>query len=434
MILKSPIQTVNIVTLGCSKNIVDSELLSGYLKNNGFRISHNSNIPSDIIIINTCGFINDAREESIDMILQYVNLKKTGKVKKVIVIGCLSERYKNELRKEIPEVDNYFGIEQYEEIVNYLKKDDNITISGKRILMTPSHYAYLKIAEGCNRKCSFCAIPLIKGKHRSKSIEDIVKEAEYLAKTGVKELILISQDLTYYGNDIYKKSMLYNLLKKLIDIEELDRIRLQYLYPADFPLEIIDLMNGSEKICRYIDIPLQHISDNILRSMKRGISRKGTIKLLENIKERLPEVALRTTLMVGYPGETDDDFNELKDFVSVFKFDRMGAFAYSEEEGTAAYHLKDNVPQDIKLARLDEIMRLQEQISFSKNLELKGKVLKVLIDRIETDYYIGRSEYDSPEVDNEVLINLQNNDLKVGNFYNVLITSAEPFDLFGKVV
>ncbi len=427
-------QIVNVVTLGCSKNIVDSELLSGYLKNNWFRVSHNSNIPSDIIIINTCGFINDAREESIDMILHYVNLKKTGEVKKVIVIGCLSERYKKELQKEIPEVDHYFGIEQYEEIVNYLKKDDNITISGQRILMTPSHYAYLKIAEGCNRKCSFCAIPLIKGKHRSRRIEDIIEEAEYLAKTGVKELILISQDLTYYGYDLYKKSMLYNLLKKLIDIEELDWIRLQYLYPADFPFEVVDLMNSSEKLCRYIDIPLQHISDNILKSMKRGISRKRTIKLLENIKEHSPEVALRTTLMVGYPGETKDDFNELKDFVSVFKFDRMGAFAYSEEEGTKAYHLKDDVPQDIKLARLDEIMRLQEQISFSKNLELKGKILKVIIDRIEKDYYVGRSEYDSPEVDNEILINLQNNDLKVGNFYNVMITDTEPFDLFGKVI
>lgn len=434
MNLKLREQIVNVVTLGCSKNIVDSELLSGYLKNNWFRVSHNSNIPSDIIIINTCGFINDAREESIDMILHYVNLKKTGEVKKVIVIGCLSERYKKELQKEIPEVDHYFGIEQYEEIVNYLKKDDNITISGQRILMTPSHYAYLKIAEGCNRKCSFCAIPLIKGKHRSRRIEDIIEEAEYLAKTGVKELILISQDLTYYGYDLYKKSMLYNLLKKLIDIEELDWIRLQYLYPADFPFEVVDLMNSSEKLCRYIDIPLQHISDNILKSMKRGISRKRTIKLLENIKEHSPEVALRTTLMVGYPGETKDDFNELKDFVSVFKFDRMGAFAYSEEEGTKAYHLKDDVPQDIKLARLDEIMRLQEQISFSKNLELKGKILKVIIDRIEKDYYVGRSEYDSPEVDNEILINLQNNDLKVGNFYNVMITDTEPFDLFGKVI
>jgi ribosomal protein S12 methylthiotransferase len=425
--------TVNVITLGCSKNLVDSEVMMKQLDAANFKVSHDSSEPHDIVIINTCGFINDAKQESIDTILNVVAAKKAGTVKKVIVTGCLSARYYEELKKEIPEVDAYFGVNDLKKILLSLDADYKKELLGERHLTTPQHYAYLKIAEGCDRKCSFCAIPLIRGKHISKPIKEIINEASLLAEQGVKELVLIAQDLTYYGLDIYKKRKLASLLEKLSDIKNIEWIRLQYAYPAAFPMDVLKVIREHDNICNYLDIPFQHISDKLLKSMNRTIDKKGTLKLIERIKKEVPGIALRTSLIVGYPGETEKDFNELMNFVSDVKFDRLGVFTYSHEESTKAFKLKDNVSAKIKQQRVDALMQLQQDISFEKNKALIGKTLKVSIDRKENDYLVGRTEYDSPEVDNEVLIKTKAKINLIGQFCNVKITSAEAFDLFGEV-
>jgi len=424
-------KSVNIITLGCSKNLVDSEQLAGYLNGAGYDVKYDSGDFSDIAIVNTCGFIQDAKEESIETILDFIRAKTEGKVGKIIVMGCLSQRYAKELSKEIPEVDAFYGVDDILRIARELSDDPRKTLTGERLINTPSHYAYLKIAEGCNRKCSFCAIPMIRGSHRSRKLEDIAKEAEYLSKQGVKELILISQDLSYYGYDLNRQYELPELLNALNRLDKIEWIRLQYLYPAGFPLEILDIIRENDTFCRYIDIPIQHISDKILRSMRRGFSGGDTIRLLNRIKEKLPDAALRTTIITGYPGETEKDFKQLLDFVEDFRFERLGAFTYSEEEGTSAAGLKDSVPQQIKQERLEQLMQLQENISYEKNRNMIGSRQKVLIDRLEGDYYIGRTQYDSPEVDNEVLIPQSDSNLQPGRFYNISIVDAQPFDLTG---
>jgi ribosomal protein S12 methylthiotransferase len=425
--------TVNVITLGCSKNLVDSEVMLRQLDAANFKVSHDSSEPHNIVIINTCGFINDAKQESIDTILNVVAAKKAGRVKKVIVTGCLSARYYEELKKEIPEVDAYFGVNELKKILSSLDADYKKELLGERHLTTPSHYAYLKIAEGCDRKCSFCAIPLIRGKHISKPIKEIINEASLLAEQGVKELILIAQDLTYYGLDSYKKRKLASLLEKLSDIRSIEWIRLQYAYPAAFPMDVLKVMREHDNICNYLDIPFQHISDKLLKSMNRAIDKKGTLNLIEQIKKEVPGIALRTSLIVGYPGETEKDFNELMNFVSDVKFDRLGVFTYSHEESTKAFKLKNNVSAKVKQQRVDALMQLQQDISFEKNKALIGKTLKVIIDRKENDYLVGRTEYDSPEVDNEVLIKTKGKTNRIGQFCNVKITSAEVYDLFGEV-
>jgi ribosomal protein S12 methylthiotransferase len=398
-----------------------------------FKVSHDSSEPHDIVIINTCGFINDAKQESIDTILNVVAAKKAGTVKKVIVTGCLSARYYEELKKEIPEVDAYFGVNDLKKILSSLDADYKKELLGERYLTTPQHYAYLKIAEGCDRKCSFCAIPLIRGKHISKPIKEIINEASLLTEQGVKELVLIAQDLTYYGVDIYKKRKLASLLEKLSDIKNIEWIRLQYAYPAAFPMDVLNVIHERENICKYLDIPFQHISDKLLKSMNRAIDKKGTVKLIEKIKKEVLGIALRTSLIVGYPGETEKDFNELMNFVSDVKFDRLGVFTYSHEESTKAFKLIDNISAKVKQQRVDALMQLQQDISFEKNKALIGKTLKVIIDRKENDYLVGRTEYDSPEVDNEVLIKAKGKTNLVGQFCNVKITSVEAYDLFGKL-
>jgi ribosomal protein S12 methylthiotransferase len=425
--------TVNVITLGCSKNLVDSEVMLKQLDAANFKVSHDSSESHDIVIINTCGFINDAKQESIDTILSVVAAKKAGTVKKVIVTGCLSARYYEELKKEIPEVDAYFGVNDLKKLLSSLDADYKKELLGERHLTTPQHYAYLKIAEGCDRKCSFCAIPLIRGKHISKPIKEIINEASILAEQGVKELVLIAQDLTYYGVDIYKKRKLAPLLEKLSDIKNIEWIRLQYAYPAAFPMEVLKVMGEHENICNYLDIPFQHISDKLLKSMNRAIDKKGTLNLIEQIKKEVPGIALRTSLIVGYPGETEKDFKELMNFVSDVKFDRLGVFTYSHEESTKAFKLKDNVSAKVKQQRVEALMQLQQDISFEKNKALIGKTLKVIIDRKENDYFVGRTEYDSPEVDNEVLIKTKGKTNLIGQFCNVKITSAETYDLFGEV-
>jgi len=426
---------INVITLGCSKNLVDSEVLLKQLDKNKFIVSHDSEkLEHDIVIINTCGFINDAKQESIETILQAVKNKKQGRIKKVLVTGCLSARYHDELKKEIPEVDAYFGVNDLKEILNYLDADYKKELIGERHLTTPSHYAYLKIAEGCDRKCSFCAIPLIRGKHISKPVKDIVKEATLLANKGAKELILIAQDLTYYGIDIYKKRKLAELLEKLSDIKNVEWIRLQYAYPAAFPMDVLKVMRERKNICNYLDIPFQHISDRLLKSMNRAIDKKGTLKLIEKIKKEVPGIALRTSLIVGYPGETEKDFKELMNFVNDVKFDRLGVFTYSHEESTKAYQLKDNISAKVKQERADALMKLQENISLEKNEALIGKILKVIIDRKENEFFVGRTEYDSPEVDNEVLIKAPGKSKIIGQLKNVKIIDAEPFDLFGEII
>ena len=426
---------INVITLGCSKNLVDSEVLLKQLDKNKFIVSHDSEkLEHDIVIINTCGFINDAKQESIETILQAVKNKKQGRIKKVLVTGCLSARYHDELKKEIPEVDAYFGVNDLKEILNYLDADYKKELIGERHLTTPSHYAYLKIAEGCDRKCSFCAIPLIRGKHISKPVKDIVKEATLLANKGAKELILIAQDLTYYGIDIYKKRKLAELLEKLSDIKNVEWIRLQYAYPAAFPMDVLKVMRERKNICNYLDIPFQHISDRLLKSMNRAIDKKGTLKLIEKIKKEVPGIALRTSLIVGYPGETEKDFKELMNFVNDVKFDRLGVFTYSHEESTKAYQLKDNISAKVKQERADALMKLQENISLEKNEALIGKTLKVIIDRKENEFFVGRTEFDSPEVDNEVLIKASGKSKIIGQLKNVKIIDAEPFDLFGEII
>jgi ribosomal protein S12 methylthiotransferase len=424
---------IRVVTLGCSKNTVDSEVLMGQLRSNNLHVLHDEEPgKADTVVINTCGFIGDAKEESVDTILQYIRLKEEGKLKRVFVMGCLSERYKPSLVNEIPEVDEYFGVNDLAGVIRALGAEYRESLVGERLLTTPSHYAYLKIAEGCDRRCSFCAIPGIRGKHISKPIEQIIKEAGLLADKGVKELLLISQDLTYYGFDIYNKSALTELVRKLSDLQRFDWIRLHYTFPSGFPSDLLDLMRERENICNYIDIPLQHVSDKILKSMRRGVNGADTRKLIADIRKRLPQAAIRTAFIVGYPGETEKEFDELKQFMEEMKFDRMGVFTYSHEEDTHAFSLKDSVLQEVKNARAAELMTLQQEISANLNNVKIGQTLNVLIDRKEGNYYIGRTEFDSPEVDNEVLIEDHEN-LQIGTFYSVLITAAEDFDLHGIV-
>lgn len=424
---------INIVTLGCSKNIVDSEVLMGQLKGNDFDVSHESEkLDFGTVIINTCGFIDNAKQESIDTILKYVDLKERGDIEKVYVTGCLSQRYKDDLEKEIPNVDAYFGTNDLARILKTVGANYKHELIGERLITTPSHFAYFKIAEGCNRPCSFCAIPIMRGGHVSKTIEDLVKEAKHLAKNGTKELILIAQDLTYYGLDIYNDRKLGDLLKHLSDIEGIDWIRMQYAYPSQFPMDVLDVMNERENICNYLDMPLQHITDNMLKSMRRGITKRRTIELINDIRAKVPNIALRTTLIAGYPGETEEDVEEVINFVEEMKFDRLGVFTYSHEENTHAYTLNDNVPEEEKQERADRIMAVQQDISLELNQAKVGKQYKVLIDRIEKDHFVGRTEFDSPEVDNEVLITAKDEYLRIGDFVNVEIESAAEFDLYAK--
>jgi len=426
-------KTVNIITLGCSKNTVDSERLARQLTAIGYEISFDSNTFSDIIIINTCGFIHDAKEESIEMILQAIHAKEAGEIESVYVIGCLSERYANDLRTMIPEVDSYFGARGFIDIIQELHAQANKNILHERIVSTPKHFSYLKIAEGCNRSCAFCAIPAIRGAHISEPIEQLFNEALYLQSVGVKELSIISQDLSYYGYDLYKKNALYDLLEKLISIQGIEWFRLHYLYPNNFPLNILQLMKHSSKICNYIDIPFQHISDTVLSYMKRGFTEKETWKLIENIRKIIPDIAIRTTLIVGHPGETDMEFNKLHDFVRQVGFDRLGVFTYSHEEGTyAGDNYKDEIPEKIKQERLDILMNTQQDISLKKNMSMVGTIQQVIIDRKEQNSYIGRTQFDAYEVDNEVIITTEKL-LEIGNFYNVTITDADVYDVFATV-
>ena len=428
------IKTVNIITLGCSKNLVDSESLMRQLESNGFKVLHDSNEPAEIVVVNTCGFINDAKQESIETILQFEGLRESGNVEKLFVFGCLSERYKEELEAEIPVVDKYFGVYNLKELVESIGANYKDELVGERFLTTPKHYAYLKISEGCDRTCSFCAIPLIKGKHKSRPVEDLINEAQILVKKGVKEIILIAQDLSYYGMDIYKKFALAELIDQLSDIKGLKWLRLHYTFPAKFPMDVIDVMKAKSNICKYLDIPVQHISDKLLKDMRRGITKEQTYDLIDYFRKEIPEMALRTTLLVGYPGETDEDFHELIEFVRYAKFERLGVFTYSEEENTfSAKNFNDDIPFSIKQTRMNEIMEVQREISNSLNTSKIGKIFKVIVDRKEGDYFVGRTEFDSPEVDNEVIINPGKKRLKVGSFYNIKITSADDFDLSGEV-
>ena len=420
------------VTLGCSKNVYDSEVLMGQLKAGGKEVVHEKE--GNIVVINTCGFINNAKEESINTILDYVQQKEAGLVDKVFVMGCLSERYKPDLEKEIPDVDQYFGTSELPALLKVLGADYKHELIGERLTTTPKNYAYLKLSEGCDRPCSFCAIPLMRGAHISTPIEDLVTEAEKLAAKGVKELILIAQDITYYGLDLYKKRALADLLRALVKVEGIEWIRIHYAFPTGFPMDVLEVMKTEPKICNYLDIPLQHISDKILTSMKRGTTQEKTTKLLKKFREALPEMAIRTTLIVGYPGETEEDFQKLKDFVKAMRFDRLGCFTYSHEENTSAYELADDVPEEVKLQRANEIMELQSQISWELNQEKVGKTFRCLIDRKEGNYFVGRTEYDSPDVDNEVLIDAKKHYVKIGDFTDVKITEAVDYDLYGEPI
>jgi len=427
---------VNVITLGCSKNIHDSEVLMGQLKGNQMNVVHEADTlhQDDIIVINTCGFIDNAKQESIDTILQYSELKDQGKISKLIVTGCLSERYKPELEAEIKNVDSYFGTNDLQNLLHSIGADYMHELLGERLLTTPSHFAYFKIAEGCNRPCSFCAIPLMRGKHVSKPIEDLVKEAKFLAKNGTKELILIAQDLTYYGLDLYSKRNLADLLRNLSDVDGIEWIRLQYAYPSGFPMDILEVMNERSNICNYLDMPLQHISDSMLSSMRRGITRQKTIDLVNSIRNKVPDIALRTTLICGYPGETEKDFEEMKEWVNETRFDRLGCFTYSHEEKTHAHELIDDVPEEVKQERVETIMGIQQEISFDINQDKVGQTYKVLIDKKEGNYLTGRTEYDSPEVDNEVLIDTRISYASPGSFVQVKIDRAEDFDLYGQII
>jgi ribosomal protein S12 methylthiotransferase len=427
-------QVLNIVTLGCSKNKVDSEHLAALL-NNTYKIVHDSDEKSDVVIINTCGFIGDAKEESIDTILEYAELRKANKIKKLYVMGCLSERYKKELSAEIHEVDAFFGVEPVQHVAaDIMKSDYHAEYCCERVLSTPSHYAYLKISEGCNRHCAFCAIPLIRGDHKSVPMENLVKEAENLAKKGVKELILIAQDLTYYGYDIDGKSHIVELVQKLTEVDGIEWIRLHYGYPLGFPVELLELMRDNPKICHYIDLPLQHISTPILKAMRRGVDHEQTVEFVKKVRSYVPDIAFRSTFIVGFPGETEEQFNELIDFIKEMRFERAGVFAYSAEEGTPAYELEDDVPEDVKKARVDKFMDVQQDISLEINSKRLGRIEKVLIDRTEGGYYVGRTQYDSPEVDDEVLISMKDNKLEIGTFVNVKINQADYFDCYGEVI
>ena len=424
--------TINVVTLGCSKNVYDSEVLMGQLKAGGKNVVHEQE--GNIVVINTCGFINNAKEESINTILEYVQQKEAGLIDKVFVMGCLSERYKPDLEKEIPDVDQYFGTSELPALLKVLGADYKHELIGERLTTTPKNYAYLKISEGCDRPCSFCAIPLMRGAHISTPIEALVTEAEKLAAKGVKELILIAQDITYYGLDLYKKRALADLLRALVKVEGIEWIRIHYAFPTGFPMDVIEVMKEEPKICNYLDIPLQHISDPILASMKRGTTQEKTTKLLKKFREAMPEMAIRTTLIVGYPGETQADFEALKSFVKEMRFDRLGCFTYSHEENTTAYELEDDVPEEVKLARANEIMEIQSQISWELNQEKIGKTFRCLIDRKEGNYFVGRTEYDSPDVDNEVLIDAKKHYVKIGDFVDVKIIDATDYDLYGEPI
>lgn len=425
---------VNIITLGCSKNMVDSEVLSGQLLANEIDVVHeNKKSDHNIVVINTCGFIEKAKEESINTILNQVELKRRGKIDKVYVTGCLSERYKNNLEIEIPEVDAYFGTMELPMILKQFEADYKMELIGERLLATPQHYAYLKISEGCNRTCSFCAIPLMRGQHVSRPMDDLVKEAESLVRKGVKEIMLIAQELTYYGLDIYKKRMLPDLLQRLADVEGLQWIRLHYAYPSKFPLEILDVMRERDNICNYLDMPLQHAANNMLKAMKRNITREEMEDLTAAIRDRVPGICLRTTLIAGFPGETQDDIEELKEFLQRQRFDRVGIFTYSHEEGTSGFALTDDVPVEEKERRAQEVMEVQQEISFELNQEKVNKIYKVLIDKKESGRYLGRTEFDSVEVDNEVVIKSAKK-LPIGEFVNVKITKAYDYDLEGEVV
>jgi ribosomal protein S12 methylthiotransferase len=423
---------INVVTLGCSKNVYDSEVLMGQLKASGKDVVHEEE--GNIVVINTCGFINNAKEESINTILEFMQKKEDGEVDKVFVTGCLSERYKPDLQKEIPNVDAYFGTTELPGLLKALGADYKHELIGERLTTTPKNYAYLKIAEGCDRPCSFCAIPLMRGKHKSTPIEDIIIEAEKLAAKGVKELILIAQDLTYYGLDLYKKRNLAELLEALVKVEGIEWIRLHYAFPTGFPMDVLDVMNREPKVCNYLDIPLQHISDSILKSMRRGTTKAKTTQLLKDFRAAVPNMTIRTTLIVGYPGETEEDYQTLKAWVKEMRFERLGCFTYSHEENTHAYNLEDDVPEEVKQERANEIMEIQSQISWELNQTKIGETFKVVIDRKEGNYFVGRTEFDSPDVDNEVLIDATKNYLKTGEFTTVKITEAADFDLYAEVV
>jgi len=422
---------INVVTLGCSKNLYDSEVLISQLKANNKNVVHEGD--GNIVVINTCGFIDNAKQQSIDTILEYSDKKNQGKIDKLYVTGCLSERYKDDLEKEIPDVDKYFGTTDLPHLLKHLRADYKSELIGERFLSTPKNYAYLKISEGCDRKCSFCAIPLMRGKHKSRSMEDIVHEAKKMASQGVKELILIAQELTYYGLDLYKERSISKLLQKLCDLEGIEWVRLHYAYPSGFPNELINTIKNEEKICNYLDIPLQHISDEILKSMRRGSTKLKTNNLITNLRKQIPEISIRTTLIVGYPGETKTHFKELCDWVKEMKFERLGCFKYSHEENTHAYNLVDDVTEIEKQRRLEKIMSIQKEISRELNQKKIGNEIICLIDRFESGYYIGRSEYDSPDVDNNILIKSDNIHLRIGEFYNVIIDDASDYDLFGSI-
>ncbi|MDH7444395.1 30S ribosomal protein S12 methylthiotransferase RimO [Aquimarina sp. 2201CG14-23] len=423
---------INVVTLGCSKNVYDSEVLMGQLKANNKEVVHEEE--GNVVVINTCGFIANAKEESVNTILEYVKKKDEGSVDKVFVTGCLSERYKPDLQKEIPDVDQYFGTTELPGLLKALGADYKHELIGERLTTTPKNYAYLKIAEGCDRPCSFCAIPLMRGKHKSTPIEELVTEASKLAADGVKELVLIAQDLTYYGLDLYKERRLADLLKELVKVEGIEWIRLHYAFPTGFPMEVLEVMKKEPKICNYIDIPLQHIADPILKSMRRGTTKAKTTKLLKEFRAAVPEMAIRTTLIVGYPGETQEDYETLRDWVKEMRFERLGCFTYSHEENTHAFNLEDDVPEEVKMERANEIMDIQSQISWELNQQKIGQEFKVVIDRKEGQYFIGRTEFDSPDVDNEVLIDASKFYLKTGEYTTVKIYEAEDFDLYGEVI
>jgi len=425
---------VNIITLGCSKNLVDSEVLSGQLAANEIDVVHENNkLDHNIVVVNTCGFIDKAKEESINTILDQLELKRRGKLDKVYVTGCLSERYRNDLEKEIPDVDAWFGTLELPLMLQQFNADYKSDLLGERLLSTPAHYAYLKISEGCNRTCSFCAIPLMRGQHVSKPIEELVKEAESLVRKGVKEIMLIAQELTYYGLDIYKKRELPRLLNALADVKGLEWIRLHYAYPSKFPMEILDVMRERDNICKYLDMPLQHASNHMLDAMKRNITREEMGELISQIREKVPGICIRTTLIAGFPGETEEDVAELKEFLQVYRFDRVGIFSYSHEENTSAHLLDDSISSETKALRAQEIMEVQQEISLEKNQEKVGKILKVIIDKKEAGRYIGRTEFDSVEVDNEVIIQ-STKKLVIGDFVRVKITKAYDYDLEGEVV
>ena len=429
-------KTIDIISLGCSKNLVDSETLMGLMEANGYQCTHDSDDPQgEIVVVNTCGFINDAKEESINTILEFAQAKTEGRIEKLFVMGCLSERYLADLEREIPEVDGWYGKFNYKKLLKDLKGEDFAVCEGKRHITTPRHYAYIKISEGCDRHCAYCAIPLITGKHQSRPMQEILDEVRYLVSQGTKEFNVIAQELTYYGVDLDGKQHIAELIEQMADIPGVEWIRLHYAYPTHFPWDLLRVIREKQNVCKYLDIALQHVSDNMLSRMRRHVTKEETYELVRRMRQEVPGIHIRTTLMVGFPGETDQDFEELKEFVKWARFERMGAFAYSEEEGTySAENFDDDVPEDVKQARLDKIMRIQQNISTELEAEKVGKVLKVIIDRQEGDYYIGRTEYCSPEVDPEVLIPAAEAKLTVGNFYDVKITDSEEFDIYGTTI